>query len=231
MRQLTPRGGQGEPLVLVHGLMGRGSTWSRQLPWLIAARRGVHLRRTVAPRPRRRRPVSDQHRAVRGRPGRRGGRAGPAGHSDRALDGRAALVVPGGDPPRAGQCVGHRGHGAGLPGPHHRSVGAMAARACRSNSIRLKRFTTSSAPSPGQYFLDAFDRTATGWRLHGHPKVWIEIAAEWGTRDYWEQWKAVRVTRTADRGGQLGHAAGADAPNGRKPATGQRICTCPVPVT
>ena len=24
----------GEPLVLVHGLMGRGSTWSRQLPWL-----------------------------------------------------------------------------------------------------------------------------------------------------------------------------------------------------
>src|ERR1700736_624711 len=29
-----PRGGVGEPLVLVHGLMGRGSTWSRQLPWL-----------------------------------------------------------------------------------------------------------------------------------------------------------------------------------------------------
>ncbi|HTY27052.1 MAG TPA: alpha/beta hydrolase, partial [Mycobacterium sp.] len=31
---LTRRGGQGEPLVLVHGLMGRGTTWSRQLPWL-----------------------------------------------------------------------------------------------------------------------------------------------------------------------------------------------------
>ena len=31
---LTHRGGRGEPLVLVHGLMGRGSTWSRQLPWL-----------------------------------------------------------------------------------------------------------------------------------------------------------------------------------------------------
>jgi pimeloyl-ACP methyl ester carboxylesterase len=29
-----PRGGEGDPLVLVHGLMGRGSTWSRQLPWL-----------------------------------------------------------------------------------------------------------------------------------------------------------------------------------------------------
>ncbi|KAA3434156.1 alpha/beta fold hydrolase, partial [Mycobacterium tuberculosis] len=31
---LTHRGGRGEPLVLVHGLMGRGSTWARQLPWL-----------------------------------------------------------------------------------------------------------------------------------------------------------------------------------------------------
>ena len=30
----TYRGGDGDPLVLVHGLMGRGSTWSRQLPWL-----------------------------------------------------------------------------------------------------------------------------------------------------------------------------------------------------
>jgi pimeloyl-ACP methyl ester carboxylesterase len=31
---LTHRGGRGEPVVLVHGLMGRGSTWSRQLDWL-----------------------------------------------------------------------------------------------------------------------------------------------------------------------------------------------------
>ena len=35
---LTLRGGDGKPIVLVHGLMGRGSTWSRQLPWL--TRRG-----------------------------------------------------------------------------------------------------------------------------------------------------------------------------------------------
>ena len=31
---LVGRGGTGVPLVLVHGLMGRGTTWSRQLPWL-----------------------------------------------------------------------------------------------------------------------------------------------------------------------------------------------------
>jgi pimeloyl-ACP methyl ester carboxylesterase len=44
----------------------------------------------------------------------------------------------------------------------------------------------------GRYFLEAFDRTAAGWRLHGHTSVWIEIAAEWGARDYWTQWRAVR---------------------------------------
>jgi len=45
----------------------------------------------------------------------------------------------------------------------------------------------------GQYFLDAFDHTATGWRLHGDVERWIEIAAEWGTRDYWASWHAVRA--------------------------------------
>ena len=25
------------------------------------------------------------------------------------------------------------------------------------------------------------------------PSRWIEIAAEWGTRDYWSQWRAVRA--------------------------------------
>jgi pimeloyl-ACP methyl ester carboxylesterase len=48
-------------------------------------------------------------------------------------------------------------------------------------------------PVAGRYFLEAFDRTETGWRLHGHTSRWIEIAAEWGTRDYWAQWRAVRV--------------------------------------
>lgn len=43
----------------------------------------------------------------------------------------------------------------------------------------------------GRYFLDAFDRTPTGWRLHGKPAKWIEIAAEWGRRDFWAQWRAV----------------------------------------
>lgn len=45
----------------------------------------------------------------------------------------------------------------------------------------------------GRYFLEAFDRTPTGWRLHGKPAKWIEAAAEWGLRDFWTQWRAVRA--------------------------------------
>jgi pimeloyl-ACP methyl ester carboxylesterase len=48
-------------------------------------------------------------------------------------------------------------------------------------------------PIAGRYFLEAFDRTETGWRLHGRPEKWIEIAAEWGTRDYWSQWQQVQA--------------------------------------
>ena len=32
--QPTHLGGHGRPLLLVHGLMGRGTTWTRQLDWL-----------------------------------------------------------------------------------------------------------------------------------------------------------------------------------------------------
>ena len=48
-------------------------------------------------------------------------------------------------------------------------------------------------PVAGRYFAEAFDRTPTGWRLHGRPERWVQIAAEWGTRDYWRQWERVRV--------------------------------------
>ena len=190
---LTPRGGEGDPLVLVHGLMGRGSTWSRQLPWL--TRLGAvytydapwHRGRDVAdPYPiSTERFVSDLGDAVAalGRP------AVMVGHSMGALHSWCLAA----DPARPCQCAGGRGHGAGLPRPHHRARGSRGCTRFRSNSIRPKRFTTSSGQWPGEYFLEAFDRTATGWRLHGHTSDWIEIAAEWGTRDYWKQWKAVRV--------------------------------------
>lgn len=188
---LTHRGGQGKPLVLVHGLMGRGSTWLRQVPWL--ARLGA-VYTYDAPWHRGRdvddlypisteRFVADLGDAV----GTLGGPATLVGHSMGGLhswclaaerpDLVAKLVVEDMAPDFVGRTTG-----PWEPWLHTLPVEFESA----------ERVFTEFGPVAGQYFLEAFDRTDTGWRLHGHPARWIEVAAEWGTRDYWSQWQAVR---------------------------------------
>jgi pimeloyl-ACP methyl ester carboxylesterase len=185
-------GGEGKPLVLVHGLMGRGSTWRQQLPWLTELGRVYtydapwHRGREVAdPYPiSTERFVSDLVDAV--------GSLGEApviiGHSMGALHGWclaaerpelvSALVVEDMAPDFRGRTTG-----PWEPWLHALPVEFASAR----------QVYDEFGPVAGQYFLDAFDRTQTGWRLHGHVERWIEIAAEWGTRDYWAPWRAVRV--------------------------------------
>jgi pimeloyl-ACP methyl ester carboxylesterase len=188
---LTHRGGRGEPLVLVHGLMGRGSTWSRQLPWL--AQLGAvytydapwHRGRDVDdPYPiSTERFVSDLGDAVAAL----GTAARLVGHSMGGLHSWclaaerpelvSALVVE-------DMAPDFRGHTTGPwePWLHNLPV----------EFDSPAKVSAEFGELAGRYFLEAFDRTDTGWRLHGHTSRWIEIAAEWGTRDYWAQWQAVR---------------------------------------
>ncbi|RAV15107.1 alpha/beta hydrolase [Mycolicibacterium sp. GF69] len=190
---LTHRGGRGRPLVLVHGLMGRGSTWSRQLPWLT---RLGDVYTYDAPWHRGRdaddvRPISTERFvadlgdavASIGKP------VVLIGHSMGGLhswclaatrpDLVAALVVEDMAPDFRGRTTG-----PWEPWLHALPVEFGSA----------QRIYDEFGPVAGQYFLEAFDRTAAGgWRLHGRTNVWIEIAAEWGTRDYWREWEAVRV--------------------------------------
>jgi pimeloyl-ACP methyl ester carboxylesterase len=189
---LVDRGGRGEPLVLVHGLMGRGSTWSRQLPWLIELgtvytydapwHRG---RDVIDPYPiSTERFVSDLGDAVAALDHR----ATLIGHS---MGGLHAWCLAAGRPELVSALViedmapDFRGRTTGPwePWLHTLPVEFPSARA----------IFDEFGPVAGQYFLDAFDRTRTGWRLHGYVERWIEIAAEWGTRDYWQPWRAVRV--------------------------------------
>lgn len=189
---LTYRGGLGDPLILVHGLMGRGSTWSRQLPWLTALgavytydapwHRG---RDVVDPNPiSTERFVTDLGAAVE----RVGAPVRLIGHSMGALHGWclaaerpdlvSALVVEDMAPDFRGRSTG----------PWEPWVHALPVEFPTEQAV-LDEF----GPVAGRYFVDSFDRTATGWRLHGHPESWVEIAAEWGTRDYWQQWRSVRA--------------------------------------
>jgi pimeloyl-ACP methyl ester carboxylesterase len=189
---LTHRGGEGEPLVLVHGLMGRGSTWSRQLPWL--TRLGAvytydapwHRGRDVAdPHPvSTERFVADLGDAVSAlnTPARLIGHSMGGLHSwclaAERPDLVSVLVVEDMAPDFRG-----RSTGPWEPWLHRLPVEFDSAEAIVAEFGHVA----------GRYFLEAFDRTETGWRLHGHTSRWIEIAAEWGTRDYWDQWRAVSV--------------------------------------
>lgn len=189
---LTHRGGIGRPLVLVHGLMGRGTTWSRQLPWL--TRLGAVYTYDA---PWHRGCDADDHQPVsterfvdelRTAVESVGAPAVLIGHSMGALhswclaadqpDLVSALVLEDMAPDFVGRTTG-----AWEPWLHALPTQFPTAEAVLAEFGALA----------GRYFLDAFDRTATGWRLHGTPKTWIAIAAEWGTRDYWQQWLSVRV--------------------------------------
>lgn len=189
---LTCRGGRGEPLVLVHGLMGRGTTWSRQLPWL--RRLGVVY--TYDAPWHRGRDVDDAHPISTERfvtdlvdavttletPVRLVGHSMGALHAwclaAQRPDLVSALVLEDMAPDFRGRTTG----------PWEPWLHALPV-----EFDSEERVFDEFGPVAGRYFLEAFDRTATGWRLHGHTARWIEIAAEWGTRDYWRQWGAVRA--------------------------------------
>jgi pimeloyl-ACP methyl ester carboxylesterase len=189
---LTSRGGTGEPLVLVHGLMGRGSTWSRQLPWLTRLGRVYtydalwHRGRDVGdPYPiSTERFVADLGEAVEalGAPTIMVGHSMGALHSWCLAASRpelvSALVVE-------DMAPDFRGRTTGPWEPWLRALPVEFETA--------QRIFDEFGPVAGRYFLEAFDKTDSGWRLHGHTNTWIEIAAEWGTRDYWAQWSAVRA--------------------------------------
>lgn len=189
---LTCQGGRGASLILVHGLMGRGTTWSRQLPWL--TRLGAvytydapwHRGREVAdPYPiSTERFVADLADAV-------AALRTPVclvGHSMGALHSWcvaaehpelvSALVIEDMAPDFRGRTTA-----AWEPWAHGLPVEFGSA----------EKVFDEFGDVAGRYFLEAFERTATGWRLHGHPARWVEIAAHWGTRDYWAQWRAVRA--------------------------------------
>lgn len=190
---ITDHGGRsgGPALVLVHGLMGRGTTWSRQLPWL---REHGRVYTYDAPWHRGRdvldvQPVS----------------------TERYVDALAGAVRSVGSPV---VLIGHSMgglHSWCLAAQHPELVSALVVEDMAPDFVggttgpwepwlyswpevftSVGEFTTRFGDIAGRYFREAFDRTEDGWRLHGPIDKWISTAAEWGVRDFWSQWRAVR---------------------------------------
>lgn len=189
---LTHRGGDGAPLVLVHGLMGRGTTWGRQVPWLS----GFGAVYTYDAPWHRGRDVADPHpisteRFVADLAEAVGGLGRPAVLIGHSMGGLHSWCLAAARPELVTAAViedmapDFRGR---TTGPWEPWLHALPV-----EFTSRRQVVDEFGPVAGQYFLEAFDRTPTGWRLHGHRHRWIDIAAEWGRRDYWAQWREVRV--------------------------------------
>lgn len=186
-------GGSGlGPIVLLHGLMGRGRTWRRQIPWLrsygrvftfdAAFHTGADVEMPDDPAElATERFVADLAELLTWID------LGPAvliGHSMGALHAWctaaaypelvSALVIEDMAPDFRGRTTTNWTPWFEAWPDRFDSM----AHACQM-----------FGPVAGRYFYEAFD----DGRLHGRLPIWTAIADEWGTRDFWSEWSAVSV--------------------------------------
>lgn len=186
---LHDEGGTGQPILLLHGLMGSSRTWRRHVPWI---REFGHVYTFDA--------------AGHGRPA-------PAELTTEAFVEDLASAVASVDGPMI--VIGHSMgalHAWCFAAAHPDKVGALvledmapdfrgrtAADWAQMISAWPQPFASEDAmkeffgPVAGQYFLDSFDRRDDGWYLHGEVSTFRDISEEWGTRHFWDQWKAIEV--------------------------------------
>ncbi|MEE3853170.1 alpha/beta hydrolase [Gordonia sp. LSe1-13] len=180
------------PIVLLHGLMGRGRTWRRQIPWLRRHGRvftfdaAFHTGADVA---------------------EPGGQAEIA--TERFVADLAEILVWIDQGPAV--LIGHSMgglHAWCTAAQYPEMVSALViedmAPDFRGHTTRdwtpwfdswPERFTSVGHAQElfgavaGRYFYEAFD----DGRLHGKLPIWTGIADEWAGRDFWAQWRAVDV--------------------------------------
>jgi len=185
---LYDEGGSGDPILLLHGLMGSAQTWRRQVPWL---RRFGRVHTYDAPGHRRPPPSSlDTEAFVEDliRHAEELGRVAVIGHSMGSLHGWclaaarpdlvSALVVEDIAPDFRG-----------------RTADAWAAliRRWPQPFITEDEVREYFGDVAGQYFLDSFELRDDGWYLHGEVSTFEAISSEWGTRHFWSEWDAVEA--------------------------------------
>lgn len=180
------------PIVLLHGLMGRGRTWHRQIPWLRRYGRvftfdaAFHQGADAVGEPTAddlstERFVADVAEVLTWID------LGPATLIGHSMGGLHAWCTAAQYPELVSGVVvedmapDFRGRTTGTWQPWFASWPERFA--------GLDEATAMFGPVAGRYFYEAFD----DGRLHGSIPVWAALAEEWGTRDFWTQWESVEV--------------------------------------
>ncbi|MGW0518028.1 alpha/beta fold hydrolase [Crossiella sp. NPDC003009] len=186
-------GGEGPGILLLHGLMGRASTWWSTAQWLRRYGRVVGL------------DARAHGRASRDKPWRTEVFADDAAARIRELDLGPAIVI--------GHSMGGL-HAWALAARHPELVRAVVSEDMapdqRGKTVEVWRDWFAAWPVPfaslaavraffgadrtevGDYFIECFEETADGYRLTADLEDLYEIAGEWGEREYWSFVEAVR---------------------------------------
>ncbi|KAF0836513.1 alpha/beta fold hydrolase [Nocardia caishijiensis] len=185
---LYDEGGTGQPILLLHGLMGSARTWSDQVPWLRefgqvytfdAAGHGrvppaeLTTEAFVADLAEHTAAITEPMIVIGHSMGALHGWVFAATHPERVR----GIVVEDIAPDFTGRTAAHWAeliHSWPQPFPDEQAV--------------LDYF----GPVAGRYFLRAFDND-DGYRLHGEVDTFRAISEEWGTRDFWDEWKSLSV--------------------------------------
>lgn len=183
-------GGTGQGIVLLHGLMGRATTWWRTAQWLTSYGRVVGLdARAHGRNPHRTRCDTEQF-------------AQDVADRIAELDLGPAVVI--------GHSMGGL-HGIALAAKHPSSVRALVVEdMAPDNKGRTsdvwRPYFDSWPPAfgslaqvreffggAGDYFVECVEERADGYHLIADIDELFEIAEEWGRRDYWDLVEAVRA--------------------------------------
>jgi pimeloyl-ACP methyl ester carboxylesterase len=224
-------GGRGEPILLLHGLMGRATTWWPVAQWLTA------------------------HGRVLGLDARGHGRSqarGPWTTARMVADAAEVLAAVG-----AGTVVGHSMgglHGLVLAARHPGLVRALVVEDMafdfRGRSVEDARAWFGALPQPfaslaavraafghpraefGDYMTECVQERADGYHLLSRIEDVVDIAAEWAVTDRWAELDAVRcpvllveAEESVAPPGQMAEMARrlADARHVRIPGTGHLV--------
>ncbi|GAA2063673.1 alpha/beta hydrolase [Williamsia deligens] len=182
------------PILLLHGLMGRGRTWRRQVPWLrrygqvftvdAAFHTGagdVDIDELAAEEITTERFVADIAETLTWID------RGPAVLVGHSMGGLHAFCTAAAHPELVSALVVEdmAPDFRGRTTAEWSEVFAHWPRTLDSPAHAEEVF----GPVAGRYFYDAFD----DGRMHGSLDVWQAIADEWGRRSFWDEWSSVSV--------------------------------------
>ena len=175
-------GGTGQGIVLLHGLMGRATTWWRTARWLAGYGRVVGLdarahgrnpHRLAVPTERFAQDVAERITELE---------LGPAVVIGHSMGGLHAIALAAAHPALVRAVVvedmapDHRGRTVDPWRPYFESWPAFTSLA------HVREFFGAA----GDYFVECVEERADGYHLIAELDQLYAIAAEWGTRDYWE---------------------------------------------